>query len=69
MKWTLIFIIKATGIYESGLTFRTFEDCHMAAEEIRRTEVGFYSDFHEAVRDSQYSEMIKSLPMECVPTK
>lgn len=69
MKWALIFFIPDTGIYETGLTFKTFLDCHEAAAEIRKTDIKYYSESLEDYFDSRHGSMVDEGFMQCVPKK
>ena len=71
MKWALVFVFFETGIYETGLTFRTFAECQKAADEIHlaaedREVEGAWLSTGEVVGNSRYNGRPV---MQCLPTK
>ena len=71
MKWALVFVFFETGIYETGLTFRTFAECQKTADEIHLTAKdrkveGAWLAVSQALRHSKYNG--KDV-MHCLPTK
>lgn len=62
MKWALIFVFMETGIYETGLTYRSLEACNKAVWEVREMD-------WSAIGYNGFQNYYGTTVMKCVPTK
>ena len=67
MKWALI-LVFSSGIWDTGLTYRSFDDCFTASHKLRNMQVQTY--YGESGKyDTYLSNRTSSHAALCVPNK